>query len=105
MGKVKQSINSRSDFFFNSCISLVGFYIAVITPEESQRISLFLGYILGMFGLIQAVCMIYLFPSISHTMGLLPTGVIGAFIIGLTFWCISFAQHEAHIVYIYIGKL
>lgn len=73
-----------------------------ISQEGTRKISLFLGYILGMFGLFQAICMIYVFPYAAKTFGLLTTGAIGATINGIAFWFIIYAKKEAHLVPIYL---
>eukprot|EP01038_Epipyxis_sp_PR26KG_P009954 gene9954-13387_t len=73
------------------------------TTSNSQKISLILGYLLGLFGLIQAVGMIYVFPYLNKKCGLLWTGAIGAMCIGVSFCFLYIANSVTDLVPIYIG--
>jgi MFS family permease len=76
---------------------------ATMTPAESEKISLYVGYNLGAFGLIQALVMIYLFPLLNTKIGLLNTGAIGAIMNGMSFLFLEFSAREAHLLFIYMG--
>eukprot|EP01040_Poterioochromonas_malhamensis_P007803 gene7803-8439_t len=72
-----------------------------LTSQQSEKISLFVGYNLGIFGLVQALCMIYLFPYLNTIIGLLTTGALGALIVGLSFLFLQISNHENQLLIIY----
>lgn len=54
-----------------------------LTEEEGEELSLTLGYYLGLFGLIQVIATIFVFPRVMKICGLIPTAAIGALLHGL----------------------
>lgn len=72
------------------------------TEEESSHISLTLGYLLGMYGLLQALSMVFVFPKLSTKIGLYHTGAIGAFSISAALLSFIFVSKTTDLVPIYI---
>ena len=56
-----------------------------------------------MYGLVQAVGMIYLFPIAHRRMGLLSSGALGSFINGIAFTSVLLADKQEQLVPIYLG--
>lgn len=70
--------------------------------SDAQKISLIPGYLLGMFGFVQAVSMVYIFPRVNKRFGLIYTGCAGAAIVEIAFAFLAAAKRVVDLVPIYL---
>jgi len=68
-----------------------------------DKIPVFLGYYLGLMGLVQAVAMIFIFPRISKSIGILFSGAIGATLLGTCFCLLLVAKKLTDLIPLYIA--
>lgn len=72
------------------------------TEAQSSQISLILGYLLGMYGLLQAIGMIYVYPRVQKRIGLYYTGAIGSALVTAAMGSFVFARAVTDLIPLYI---